>query len=172
MSDALQTDHHGSCRRKTVDRNETAFGIRTVAFDPTNGFLLNGKRYELQGVCIHQDWPGVGVAVPDSLQYFRVSRLKEMGCNAIRTAHNPPAPGFLDACDQLGILVMDEHRLPGGDTESLRKWDDQIRRDRNHPSVAIWSLGNEERGVEDTPQGANVARRCRIWSSASTRHGP
>ena len=129
-----------------------------MAFDPNIGFLLNGKRYELQGVCIHQDWPGVGVAVPDSLQYFRVSRLKEMGCNAIRTAHNPPAPGFLDACDQLGILVMDEHRLPGGDTESLRKWDDQIRRDRNHPSVAIWSLGNEERGVEDTPQGANVAR--------------
>ena len=143
---------------KIVDRQETAFGIRTVVFDPNIGFLLNGKRYELQGVCIHQDWPGVGVAVPDSLQYFRVSRLKEIGCNAIRTAHNPPAPGFLDACDQLGILVMDEHRLPGGDTESLRKWDDQIRRDRNHPSVAIWSLGNEERGVEDTPQGANVAR--------------
>ena len=143
---------------KVVDQKETTFGIRTVGFDATNGFLLNGKRYELQGVCIHQDWPGVGVAVPDSLQYFRVSRLKEMGCNAIRTAHNPPAPGFLDACDQLGILVMDEHRLPGGDTESLHKWDDQIRRDRNHPSVAIWSLGNEERGVEDTPQGANVAR--------------
>ncbi|HEX7617363.1 MAG TPA: glycoside hydrolase family 2 TIM barrel-domain containing protein, partial [Verrucomicrobiae bacterium] len=143
---------------KVVDSKETAFGIRTVSFDATNGFLLNGKRYELQGVCIHQDWPGVGVAVPDSLQDFRVSRLKEMGCNAIRTSHNPPAPGFLDACDQLGILVMDEHRLPGGDTESLRKWDDQIRRDRNHPSVAIWSLGNEERGVEDTPQGANVAR--------------
>ena len=141
-----------------VDRAETAFGIRTVAFDPTNGFLLNGKRYELQGVCIHQDWPGVGVAVPDSLQYFRVSQLKEMGCNAIRTAHNPPAPGFLDACDQLGMLVMDEHRLPGADTESLRKWDDHVRRDRNHPSVAIWSLGNEERGVEDTAQGANVAR--------------
>jgi beta-galactosidase len=143
---------------KIVDQKETTFGIRTVGFDATNGFLLNGKRYELQGVCIHQDWPGVGVAVPDSLQYFRVSRLKEMGCNAIRTAHNPPSSGFLDACDQLGILVMDEHRLPGGDTESLRKWDDQIRRDRNHPSVAIWSLGNEERGVEDTLQGANVAR--------------
>jgi beta-galactosidase len=143
---------------KVVDQEETSFGIRTVGFDATNGFLLNGKRYELQGVCIHQDWPGVGVAVPDALQSFRVSRLKEMGCNAIRTAHNPPAPGFLDACDQLGILVMDEPRLPGADTESLRKWEDQIRRDRNHPSVAIWCLGNEERGVQDTPQGANVAR--------------
>jgi beta-galactosidase len=143
---------------KTVDQQETVFGIRTLAFDPTNGFLLNGKHYQLQGVCIHQDWPGVGVAVPDSLQRFRVGRLKEMGCNAIRTAHNPPAPAFLDACDQLGLLVMDEHRLPGADTESLRKWEDHVRRDRNHPSVAIWSLGNEERQVEDTPQGANVAR--------------
>ena len=144
---------------KLVDQQETAFGVRTLAFDPTNGFLLNGKHYELQGTCIHQDWAGVGVAVPDSLQNFRVSRLKEMGCNAIRTAHNPPAPGFLDACDQLGMLVMDEHRLPGADSESLRKWDDHIRRDRNHPSVAIWGLGNEERGVEDTPQGGNVARK-------------
>jgi beta-galactosidase len=143
---------------KLVDRQETPFGVRSLAFDATNGFILNGQHYEIKGVCIHQDWAGVGVAVPDSLQYFRVSRLKEMGCNAIRTAHNPPAPGFLDACDQLGIPVMDEHRLPGGDTESLRKWDDQIHRDRNHPSVAIWSIGNEERGVEDTPQGANVAR--------------
>ena len=143
---------------KISDSQETTFGIRTVGFDPTNGFLLNGKHYELQGVCIHQDWPGVGVAVPDSLQNFRVSKLKEMGCNAIRTAHNPPATGFLDACDRLGILVMDENRLPGADSESLRKWDDQIRRDRNHPAIAIWSLGNEERGVEDTPQGAAVAR--------------
>ena len=92
---------------KTVDQQETVFGIRTVAFDPANGFLLNGKHYELQGVCIHQDWPGVGVAVPDALQPFRVARLKEMGCNAIRTAHNPPSTGFLDACDRLGMLVMD-----------------------------------------------------------------
>ncbi len=73
-----------------VDRQETAFGIRTAGFDPTNGFLLNGKHYELYGTCNHQDWPGVGVAVPDALQSFRVSKLKEMGCNAIRTAHNPP----------------------------------------------------------------------------------
>jgi beta-galactosidase len=143
---------------KLVDRQETPFGVRSLAFDATNGFILNGQHYEIKGVCIHQDWAGVGIAVPDSLQYFRVSRLKEMGCNAIRTAHNPPAPGFLDACDRLGILVMDEHRLPGSDSESLRKWEGQIRRDRNHPAVAFWSLGNEERGVEDTAQGATVFR--------------
>jgi beta-galactosidase len=141
-----------------LDRQETTFGIRTVAFDPNQGFLLNGEHYELKGVCIHQDWAGVGAAVPDSLQYFRVRRLKEMGCNAICTAHNPPAPGFLDACDRLGMLVMDENRLFGSDPAELRMWDTQIRRDRNHPSVALWSLGNEERAVEDTPQGANVAR--------------
>jgi len=142
---------------KTVDQQETAFGIRTVGFNPTNGFLLNGKHYELQGACIHQDWPGVGAAVPDSLQYFRVRKLKEMGCNAIRTAHNPYSPAFYEACDQLGMLVMDENRRFGSDPEDLQEWDVEIRRDRNHPSVAIWSVGNEEFTVQDTVQGANVA---------------
>ena len=155
-----------------VDQEETAFGVRTFAIDATNGFLLNGQRYELKGVCIHQDWAGVGVAVPDSLQDFRVSRLKEMGCNAIRTAHNPPAPEFLDACDRLGILVMDEHRLPGSDSETLRKWDDQIRRDRNHPTVAFWSLGNEERGVEDTRAGRHGLRSMQDLVKRPTRPGP
>ena len=143
---------------KIVDQQETAFGIRTVAFDPNTGFLLNGKRYELQGVCIHQDWPGVGVAVPESLQYFRVSRLKEMGCNAIRMSHNPPTPELLDVCDRLGILVLDESRLMGSDSENMKKWDDQIRRDRNHASVAMWCIANEQFAVQDSPQAASVAR--------------
>ena len=142
---------------ETVDRQETAFGIRTVGFDPTNGFLLNGQHYELLGVCIHQDWAGVGAAVPDSLQYFRVRKLKEMGCNAIRTAHNPYSTGFYEACDQLGMLVMDESRRFGSDPENLHEWTVQIQRDRNHPSVAMWCVGNEERGAENSPQGANAA---------------
>ena len=142
---------------KTVDQQETAFGIRTVEFNPANGFLLNGKHYEIQGVCIHQDWPGVGAAVPDSLQYYRVRKLKEMGCNAIRTAHNPYSPEFYEACDQLGMLVMDENRRFGSDPENLQEWGVEIRRDRNHPSVAIWCVGNEEFTVQDTVQGANVA---------------
>ena len=141
-----------------VDQKEIFFGIRTVAFDPTNGFLLNGKHYELYGTCNHQDHAGVGAALPDALQEFRVKKLKEFGCNAIRTAHNPPTPELLDACDRLGILVMDESRLLGSDSENLRKWDDQIRRDRNHPCVAIWSIANEEFAVQDSPQAAEVAR--------------
>ncbi len=143
---------------KIIDQKETEFGIRTVAFDPNNGFLLNGRHYELQGTCNHQDMAGVGVALPDALQTFRVLKLKEFGCNAIRTSHNPPTPELLDACDHLGMLVMDESRLLGSDSENLRKWDDQICRDRNHACVAIWSIGNEEFSVQSTPQGGNVAR--------------
>jgi beta-galactosidase len=143
---------------KIVDQKETIFGIRTVGFDATNGFLLNGKPYEIYGTCNHQDHAGVGAAIPDALQEFRVKKLKEFGCNAIRTSHNPPTPELLDACDRLGMLVMDESRLMGSDSENMKKWDDQIRRDRDHPSVAIWSIANEQFAVQDTPQAGNVAR--------------
>jgi beta-galactosidase len=142
---------------KVVDQQETAFGIRTVGFDPTNGFILNGKHYELYGTCNHQDHAGVGAAIPDALQEFRVKRLKEFGCNAIRTSHNPPTPELLEVCDRLGLLVLDESRLMGSDSANLKKWDDQIRRDRNHPSVAIWCIANEQFMVQDTPPAANVA---------------
>ncbi|HWC58995.1 MAG TPA: beta-galactosidase GalA [Verrucomicrobiae bacterium] len=147
-----------SVRNEIVDRQETVFGIRTVGFDATNGFLLNGRHYELYGTCNHQDHAGVGEALPDALQYFRVAKLKEFGCNAIRTSHNPPTPELLEACDRLGLLVMDEKRVLASDSEGLRRWDEQIRRDRNHPSVAIWSIANEEFLVQDTPQAANIAR--------------
>ena len=142
---------------KVVDQKETEFGIRTVAFDPDKGFLLNGKPYELKGTCNHQDHAGVGAALPDALQYFRVKKLKEMGCNAIRTSHNAPTPELLDACDHLGLLVMDENRLLGSDAANLAQFEGQILRDRNHPSVAIWSLANEEFTVQDTPAGKRVA---------------
>lgn len=149
---------------KTVDRKETLFGVRTVGFDAANGFLLNGKHYELYGTCNHQDHACVGAALPDALQDFRVKKLKECGCNAIRTAHNPPTPELLDACDRLGMLVMDESRLLGSDSENLRKWNEQIRRDRNHPCVAIWSIANEEFAVQDSPQGAEVARTMQNYA--------
>src|SRR5581483_115607 len=142
---------------QVVDRQETLFGIRTVGFDKDKGFLLNGKHYELYGTCNHQDHAGVGAAIPDALQEFRVKKLQEFGCNAIRTSHNPPTPELLDACDRLGMLIMDESRLLGADSENLKKWDDQIRRDRNHPCVAIWSVANEEFAVQDSPQGASAA---------------
>jgi len=143
---------------KIVDRKETEFGIRTVGFDKDKGFLLNGQPYELKGTCNHQDMAGVGAALPDALQYFRVAKLKEFGCNAYRTSHNPPTPELLEACDRLGMIVMDESRLLGSDKQNLAKWEEQILRDRNHASVGIWSVANEEFSVQSTPQGGNVAR--------------
>jgi len=141
---------------KIVDRVETEFGIRTVAFDAEKGFLLNGKPYELKGTCNHQDHAGVGAALPDRLQYFRIARLKEMGDNAYRTSHDPPTPELLEACDRLGMVVMDENRLLGSDAANLERLEDLVRRDRNHPSVVVWSIANEE-GVQTTPTGGRIA---------------
>lgn len=129
---------------KALDRKETEFGIRTLAFDPNQGFLLNGKHYEIRGTCNHQDHAGVGVAVPNALWYFRVRKLKEMGSNAIRTSHNEPAEELIEACDRLGMLIMDETRYFSSDPQSLTNLEQQVCRDRNHPSVFIWSLANEE----------------------------
>ena len=142
---------------QVVDRLETEFGIRTVGFDANRGFLLNGAPYLLKGTCNHQDHAGVGAALPDRLQYFRIAKLKEMGTNAYRTAHNSPTPELLEACDRLGMLVMDENRLLGSDALHLKWFGEQVRRDRNHPSVAIWSLANEEFSVQGTPSGKRTA---------------
>ncbi|MGH7977288.1 MAG: glycoside hydrolase family 2 TIM barrel-domain containing protein, partial [Limisphaerales bacterium] len=117
----------------------------------------NGKPYEIKGTCNHQDAAGVGEALPDALQYFRIKKLKEMGCNAYRTSHNAPTPELLDACDRLGMLVLDENRLLGSDAANLKRFKGQILRDRNHPSVAFWSIANEEFTVQGTPQGVRVA---------------
>ncbi|HEV2391668.1 MAG TPA: beta-galactosidase GalA [Verrucomicrobiae bacterium] len=141
---------------EVVDRKDTEFGIRTVAFDPNQGFLLNGKHYEIKGTCNHQDHAGVGAALPDRVQYFRIARLKEMGDNAYRTSHNPPTPELLEACDRLGMVVMDENRLLGSDAANLDRLAGLVRRDRNHPSVVVWSIANEE-GVQTTPTGGRVA---------------
>jgi beta-galactosidase len=138
-----------------ADRTETEFGIRTIAFDAEQGFLLNGRHYEIKGTCNHQDHAGVGAALPDRLQYFRVSRLKDMGDNGIRTSHNAPTPELLEACDRLGMLVMDENRLLGSDPQNLEYLEGQIRRDRNHASVFIWSLFNEE-AQQTTPAARRV----------------
>jgi beta-galactosidase len=141
---------------KIADSYETTFGIRTVRFDPNEGFFLNGKHLELLGTNDHQDHAGVGVAVPYALQEFRIKRLKEMGSNAIRTSHNPPSPEFLDACDRLGMLVMDENRLMGVNREHLDCLERFMKRDRNQPSVILWSLGNEEWNIEGNIKGARI----------------
>ncbi|MGH9829951.1 MAG: glycoside hydrolase family 2 TIM barrel-domain containing protein, partial [Blastocatellia bacterium] len=132
-----------------VDSVSTTFGVRTIRFDKDSGFYLNGKRVEIKGVCDHQDHAGVGSAVPDRLNAWRLEQLKIYGINALRTSHNPPTPSVLDACDRLGILVMDENRLIGSSPETLSQVTRLIERDRNHPSVIMWSIGNEE-WVEQT----------------------
>jgi len=140
-----------------IDDNVVHFGIRSVTFDPKHGLLLNGERLQIQGVCNHQDHAGVGTAIPDALQEYRIVRSKELGANAWRSAHNPPSPVFLDLCDRLGMLVIDETRRMSSDSESLDELSSMIRRDRNHPSVILWSLGNEE-PQQSTARGARIIR--------------
>jgi beta-galactosidase len=154
------------------DVYETPFGIRTIRFDPNEGFLLNGRRYPIHGTCNHQDHAGVGTALPDALQDFRVRRLKEMGCNAYRTAHNPPTPELLEACDRLGLLVVDENRRFDATPETLGQVERLVRRDRNHPSVILWSLGNEE--FKDGMQGDETwgAPICRTLHDLVRRLDP
>jgi beta-galactosidase len=141
---------------KIVDTYETIFGIRTVRFDPDEGFFLNGKHLKILGTADHQDHAGVGIALPAALQEFRVKQLKAMGSNGIRTAHNPPSPELLDACDRLGMLVLDENRLMGINEEHLDCLERFMKRDRNHPGVVLWSLGNEEWSIESNIKGARV----------------
>lgn len=136
---------------KLVDRQETAFGIRTVEFTSNEGFLLNGKRLKLKGFCLHQDDACLGAALPLRSMERRLELFKAYGVNAVRCSHNPPAPEFLDLCDQMGFIVIDEafdKWKSGYYKEYFDEWWQQdmanmILRDRNHPSVAIWSIGNE-----------------------------
>ena len=148
---------------KLTDTYMTTIGIRDVKFDADLGFFLNGKPLKLKGVNMHQDHAGVGSALPDALQAFRLKRLKEFGCNAYRSSHNPMTPELLDACDSLGILVIEENRLTGVNEEHIRLLKRMIERDRNHPSVILWSVGNEEWGMEWSAQGTNVIASMREY---------
>ena len=143
-----------------VDQRVTRCGFRTIRFDADKGFFLNDKPVKLKGTCNHQDHAGVGVAVPDSIWDFRIRRLKDMGSNAYRCAHNPPAPEFLDACDRLGMLVMDENRNFNVSPEYVRQLEWMVRRDRNHPSVILWSVFNEET-TQGTEMGYEMVRRMK-----------
>jgi beta-galactosidase len=151
---------------KSLDQTETPFGIRTIRFDLEKGVFLNGKPVKIQGTCNHQDFAGVGVAVPDTLEYWRVKKLKEMGANAWRMSHNPPTPELLDACDELGMLVMDENRHLGNSSSVLEEVASLVQRDRNHPSVIMWSMCNEEsrqgsaEGTRIFSAMMEVVRRC------------
>jgi beta-galactosidase len=148
---------------KVIDHYETVFGIRTLRFDADSGFFLNGKHYLLKGTNNHQDHAGIGAAIPDALQDFRIRSLKAMGSNAYRCSHNPPTTELLDACDRLGMLVLDENRLMGSTPEHLELMKRMIERDRNHPSVFIWSIGNEEWGIEGNITGARIASTMQAY---------
>jgi beta-galactosidase len=143
---------------KIIDSNAVVFGIRTLQFDKDKGLFVNGQYFKIKGVCCHQDHAGVGSALPDRLQYYRIEKLKEMGCNAYRTSHNPPANELLDACDRLGMLVLDENRLMESSPELLGEFEELVLLDRNHPSVILWSLGNEEYKIQDNETGKRIAQ--------------
>jgi beta-galactosidase len=145
---------------EVIDEESTRIGFRTFTVDNEKGFFLNGRPIKLMGTCNHQDHAGVGVAVPDSIQYYRIKRLKELGTNAYRCSHNMPAKAVLDACDELGMLVMDENRRFESRPEVLAHVESMVRRDRNHPSVIMYSLFNEE-PIQGTKEGANIFRRMK-----------
>ena len=155
---------------RSADVALTPFGIRRIAYDKDRGFLLNGRRVKMRGVNLHHEAGGLGAAVPERVWRRRLETLKAMGANAVRTAHNPPAPEFLALCDSLGLLVMAEAfdewtfgKVPEGYHKHFAEWSqrdaaDFVRRDRNHPSIVLWSAGNEI-GEQATPDGVQVLRR-------------
>lgn len=132
-----------------VDRHETAFGVRWFEFTPDHGFFLNGRPLQLRGGCIHHDFGGLGTALPDRANFKTVEVLKEMGCNIIRSAHNPAAPSLMDACDQLGMLLWAETRNLNVDMGAVDCLQALIHRDRNHPCIIVWSLAN----IAGSPDG-------------------
>jgi beta-galactosidase len=156
------------------DAERVSFGVRTVKFDAEKGFFLNGKSLKIQGTCNHQDHAGVGAAVPDRLQWFRLGVLREMGCNAVRTSHNMPTPEWVDmptpewvdGCDRMGMMMMCETRQMSSNPEGMAQLEAMVKRYRNSPSVILWSVGNEEWQLQSAmaEQGAKVAgamvQRC------------
>lgn len=150
--------------KEQTDVYTTHTGLRDVKFDAQNGLFVNGKHLKLKGVNMHQDHAGVGAAMPEGLQLWRLRQLKALGCNAYRASHNPMTPATLNMCDSLGLLVIDEQRLSGVNDEHLRLLSAMIRRDRNHPSVILWSDGNEEWGMENSQPGKRVAASMREYT--------
>ncbi len=163
---------------KLADQTKTRFGIREIRFDRDQGFLLNGRKVILRGVCLHHDGGCVGAAVPPEIWKRRLTALKEMGCNALRMSHNPPDPALLDLADEMGFCVMDEafdewHTMKGKEfgsntheSRGYSEWFDtcaradltaMVERDRNHPSIVMWSIGNEVREQVE-PEGWQFAR--------------
>jgi beta-galactosidase len=151
---------------KTRDAERVSFGVRFLRFEADHGFFLNGEPLKIQGVCNHQDHAGVGAAVPDRLQAFRIAVLQGMGCNALRTSHNMPTPELVEACDRMGMMMMCETRQMSSSPEGMAQLEGMVKRYRNSPSIIIWSIGNEEwqlqndEAEEGAKIGATMVRRC------------
>jgi beta-galactosidase len=141
---------------KIVDAERIAFGVRDIKWDADKGFFLNGKRVEIKGTCNHQDHAGVGAALPDRLQTYRLAALKAMGSNAVRTSHNMPTPEWVEACDRMGMLMICETRQMSSNPEGIAQLEVMVKRYRNSPSIILWSMGNEEWIMMPQPQGVRV----------------
>jgi len=143
---------------KARDAERISFGVRTAVFDADKGFFLNGKSLKIQGTCNHQDHAGVGAAVPDRLQVFRMAVLREMGNNAVRTSHNMPTPEWVEACDRMGVMMMCETRQMSSNPEGLAQLEVMVKRYRNSPAIILWSIGNEEGQLQNemAEQGAKI----------------
>ena len=139
-----------------VDTYQTSFGVRTIEIN-RNGVFLNGQLYPVKGTANHQDFAGIGVALPDKINEYKLRLLKEMGSNAYRSAHHPPTPELLDMCDSMGLLVLDENRFLSSSEEGLKDLTTMLYRDRNHPSVFMWSMENEE-WIQGTVTGARILK--------------
>lgn len=149
---ALQSEN------QIIHQTKTRFGIKSVQFDAKEGFFLNGKHIKIQGTNNHQDHACIGSALPDYMQYYRIKLLKEMGSNAYRSSHHAPTPELLEACDSLGMLVIDEQRLLNSSPEYIDQFKRLLKRDRNHPSVFLWSIGNEEQNIQGNEYGKKIAQ--------------
>ena len=151
---------------KTRDAERVSFGVRTAVFDANKGFFLNGKPLKIQGTCNHQDHAGVGAALPDRLQYFRLGVLRAMGSNAVRTSHNMPTPEWVEACDRMGLMMMCETRQMSSNPEGLAQLEAMVKRYRNSPSIILWSIGNEEWQLQNAMSeegariGATMVAKC------------
>lgn len=154
-----------------IDTHITNFGIRDIRFDADTGFYLNGKNIKVKGLCCHHDHAGVGIAVPDAVQEYRIAQMKSMEANAYRCAHHPPTPELLDICDKLGMLVMDETRRMSSADRDLEQLRAMVKRDRNHPSIFIWGIGNEEIFSQDRPETvrATITMKAELKKLDNTR---
>ena len=147
----------------SIDVHNTKVGLRNAEFNADEGFVLNGRKVILKGVNLHQDHAGTGSAMPDGLIEWRIMQLQKLGVNAIRCSHNPATPALLDICDRLGVLVIDENRLMGINAEHKRLLENMVRFGRSHPCVILWSMGNEEWGLENNPAGAAIVQQMQDY---------